>query len=108
MQYYEGIKQLHYKSPNVTGLVTKRPKYKGASQGQRHNKRQESQSLSINSVRLNHAQHENNRSPFSVFGGSTRAGFIVKTDDPPLAGSTELAGRIWPVGRTCRPLSYNT
>jgi len=26
--------------------------------------------------------------------------FNVKTDDPPRAGLTELAGRIWPAGRT--------
>jgi len=29
-----------------------------------------------------------------------RAEFNVKTDEPPRAGWTELAGRIWPAGRT--------
>ena len=29
-----------------------------------------------------------------------RAGHNVTTDGPPRAGSTELAGRIWPAGRT--------
>jgi len=29
-----------------------------------------------------------------------RAKFNVKTDEPPRAGWTELAGRIWPAGRT--------
>jgi len=59
----------------------------------------ESQSSLTISVRLNHAQHENNRSPFSVFDRSTWAGFNVKTDEPPQAGSTELASWIWPAGQ---------
>jgi len=31
---------------------------------------------------------------------TTRAGHNVTTDGPPRAGLTELAGRIWPAGRT--------
>jgi len=51
-------------------------------------------------VQLNPAQHENKRSSFGALGGSTRGGFNVKTDEPPRAGLTELAGRIWPAGLT--------
>ena len=51
-------------------------------------------------MQLNPALHENKRSSFCALGGSTRGGFNVKTDEPPRAGLTELAGRIWPAGRT--------
>jgi len=37
---------------------------------------------------LNPAEPENNRSFFGAFGGSTRAGFNVKTDEPSRAGPT--------------------
>ena len=59
---------------------------------------QESQSAPTISLSLNRG--ENKRSSFAAFGASTRAGFNVKTDEPPRARSTELAGRIWPAGRT--------
>jgi len=61
----------------------------------------ESRSVSTISVQLNAAHHENKRSSFGALGGSKRGRCNVKTDDePPLAGLTELAGRIWPAGRT--------
>ena len=42
-----------------------------------------------------------------TFGGSTRAGFNVKTDEQLRAGSTELKGRIWPLGWTLStPVDY--
>jgi len=70
------------KYPNVTGLVTERVKCEGASQRLR--------------VQDSPEKCENNRSFFSAFGGCTWAGFTVKTDEPPRAGLTELAGRILP------------
>jgi len=50
---------------------------------------------------------ENNRSSFSVFGGSTRATFNVKTEQLPRERSMELEGRIWSAGWTSRLLTYN-
>jgi len=49
--------------------------------------------MSTISVQLNAAQHENNRSSFDAFGGSTWAGFNVKADEPLHAGSMDLVGR---------------
>ena len=91
--------QTSQKSPNVTGLVTERPKCKGASQRQRDNKHREPIIIDFQcetQVLSAWKQKKNNHSYVGAFGGSTWAGFNVKTIEPPRAGLTELVGRIWP------------
>jgi len=73
-----------------TGLVTERVKCTvSVNECKRANERRLS-------VRLNRIQRENNSSSFGAFGGSTRVGFNVKTDEPTRARSTKLAGRTLP------------
>ena len=79
----------------MTGLVTERVKFKGASQRQcvrkckRANQHQHQCASKSRSARNNHSSSD-------TFGGSTPAGFNDKIDEQPQATSMELADRTLP------------
>jgi len=97
-QLYTIFFQLHRKCPNFIRLVTK-----GSSV-------RESVSVSVNSstsvrelISVDYQCATKSRSAWKqslIVRYVFRAEFTVKTNEPPRAGWMELAGRIWPAGRT--------
>ena len=86
--------QLHQKRPNFTRLVTEGSSVKG------------SQSASTSVREPINVDYQCATKSCSAWKQSLivryifRAEFNVKTDEPPRAGWTQLAGRIWPAGQT--------
>jgi len=93
--------QLHQKCPDFTRLMTEGSSVKGVSQRQHDNECKSRSALTI-SVRLNHAQRENNRSSFGTFSGPNL--MLKLTSHHGLDGRNSRAG-FGPRAGLCRPLA---